>query len=353
VYQPGEIKEALLKAVRLVKVGNPLQMQEVDLPGVTEESVLVEIKAAGICRSDVHYRAGTSPTGPLPLTLGHEIAGIVKERGSKITNLKVGDRVCLHYQLSCGNCCYCLRGMEQFCIKGMMLGKHCDGGYAEYIAVPARNAVLLPEEISLEQGAIMMCSSSSSFHALKKAKIEPGETVAIFGVGGLGISAIQIAKALGASKVYAVDIKKEKLKLAEEQGAIPVDAKTTDPVAKIRHLTSGKGVNIALEVVGLPQTMSQAIQSLSIFGRAVIVGITDRPFKINSYQELVGKEAQVMGSSDHLLKELPILIELARQGNLDLSRIVTRTIPLEARIINQVMDDMENFSDDIRTVIIP
>jgi len=341
-----------LKAVRLVKVGNPLKMQKVNLPEVTDESVLVEIKAAGICRSDVHYRAGISPTGPLPITLGHEIAGIIKQVGAKVKNLKAGQRVCLHYQLSCGKCYFCKTGNEQFCPEGRMLGKHCDGGYAEYITVPARNVILLPDEIPFEQGAVMMCSSASSFHALRKAGIKSGETVAVFGLGGLGISAIQLAKALGASKVYAIDIKKEKLKVAIEYGAIPVDATGKDPVLEIYQLTSGKGVDVALEVVGLAHTMSQAVQCLSIFGRAVIVGITDKPFWINSYRDLVGKEAQVIGSSDHLLEELPMLIEFTRQGKLDLSQVVSRTVPLDTEIINQVMDRMEKFNEDIRTVIV-
>jgi len=342
-----------LKAVRLVKVGSPLEMQIIKVPEIGDEDVLVEVKAAGICRSDIHYRKGTSPAGPLPLTLGHEIAGVIRKKGSKVKNLKIGQKVCLHYQLNCGKCHFCKTGNEQFCPEGKMLGKHCDGGYAEYVRVPARNAILLPDEIPFEQGAIMMCSSASSFHALRKAELKEGEIVAVFGVGGLGISAIQLARALGAEKVYAVDVKKEKLNIAAEYGAIPIDATAKDPVLEIKRLTSGKGVNVALELVGLPQTMSQAVECLSIFGRAVIVGITNRPFLINSYRDLIGKEAAVIGSSDHLLDELPLLMEFARQKKLDLSRVVTQIIPLDAEKINKVMDEMEKFSQDIRTVISP
>ena len=141
-----------------------------------------------------------------------------------MADVTVGDRVCLHYLVTCGDCHYCRTGNEQFCIQGKMLGKHCDGGYAEYVAVPARNAVPLAGEVSFEQGAVLMCSASTSFHALRKGRLRPGETAAIFGVGGLGMSAIQLARAFGALEVYAVDINEAKLKLAEGFGATPVDA---------------------------------------------------------------------------------------------------------------------------------
>lgn len=342
-----------MKAVRLAKIGEPVEMQNVPRPPVGAQDVLVQIRAAGICHSDVHYRAGASPVGALPQTLGHEIAGVIEEMGSQVTGLSTGDRVCLHYLLSCGDCYYCSTGNEQFCIQGRMLGKHCDGGYAEYITVPARNAVPLPSEIPFEQGAILMCSSATSFHALRKAGLKPGETVAIFGTGGLGMSALQLAKAFGALEVYAVDINPTKLQLAEKYGATPIDAATSDPVTEIRRLTGGRGVDVALEVIGLKQTMEQAVQSLAIFGRAVMVGIADKPFEIDSYLHLICREAVVVGSADHLLQELPLLIELARKGTLDLSGVVTRTVPLEADAINETMNGLERFGEQVRTVIVP
>lgn len=342
-----------MKAVRLVEIGQPLQLQDLSIPAVGGKDVLVRVRAAGICHSDVHYRAGTSPVGPLPQTLGHEIAGVVEERGSQLSNVTIGQRVCLHYLLTCGDCYYCRTGHEQFCVRGEMLGKHRDGGYAEFISVPARNAVVLPEEIPFEHGAVLMCSSSTSFHALRKARLEPGETVAVFGAGGLGMSALQLARAFGARQVYAVDINEAKLRLAEAYGAVPVDASQGDPVDQILDLTGGRGVDVALEVIGLQQTMEQAVQSLAILGRAVMVGIADRPFAIDSYRELLGKEVEVIGSADHLLWELPHLVEFVRQGKLDLSQVVTRTVPLEAGAINQALDTLERFGGDVRTVIVP
>lgn len=344
---------ALMKAVRLTKIGKPLELQEIPIPDTGERDVLVRVKAAGICHSDVHYRAGTSSVGSLPQTLGHEIAGIIEKAGSQVISPKIGDRVCIHYQLSCGDCYFCTRGNEQFCKIGMMIGKHCDGGFAEYITVPARNVLFLPEEIPFEQGAIMMCSSATSFHALKKARLEVGETVAVFGAGGLGISAIQIAKLFGALEVYSVDINEDKLKLAEKFGAIPINSSKEDPVSSIYQHTDQRGVDVALEVIGLPETMKQAVQSVAIFGRAALVGITDKPFEIDSYKELLGKEAEVIGCSDHLLQELPLLIEFVRKKKLDLHHVVTEKIPLQAALINEVMDKMEKFGNEVRTVICP
>ena len=342
-----------MKAVRLVQVHKPLQTQEVPIPMPGPGEVLIRVRAAGICHTDVHYRAGTSPVGTLPRTPGHEIAGIVEQVGSQVKNLKVGDRVCVHYVLSCGECYYCSTGSEQFCVQGAMIGRHVDGGYAEYVLVPQRNAVPLPHEISFEHGAILMCSSATSFHALRKSRLKGGETVAIFGVGGLGVSAIQLARAFGALDVYAVDINRDKLSLAEEYGAIPVNASSCDPVAEIRQLTGGRGADVALELIGLSQTMRQAVQCLSVMGRAVIAGIGDEPLEIDTYHDLLGREAEVIGTNDHLLQELPLLLELTRRGKLDLSKAVSRTVQLDASSINQSLDNLEQFHGDVRTVIVP
>jgi 2-desacetyl-2-hydroxyethyl bacteriochlorophyllide A dehydrogenase len=342
-----------MKAVRLIGPQRPLQLQNIPTPTIGENDVLVRVKAAGICHTDVHYRAGKSPVHPLPRTLGHEIAGIVEQIGNHVTTVKVGDRVCIHYVLSCGICYYCSSGNEQFCIRGSMIGRYADGGYAEYVSVPQRNLVSLPGEIPFEQGAILMCSSATAFHALRKSRLQGGETIAIFGIGGLGISAVQLAYTFGALDVYAVDINADKLRLAEKYGAIPVNALSNDPVSEIRSLTHGKGVNVTIEMIGLPQVMKKAVQSLAVMGRAVIVGISERPLEIDTYRELIGKEAEIIGTNDHRLHELTLLLELARRGKLQLSDAITRTVPLEADAINQAMDNLENFSSDVRTVIVP
>jgi propanol-preferring alcohol dehydrogenase len=233
-----------------------------------------------------------------------------------------------------------------------MIGHHLDGGYAEYIAVPARNAIHLPEEISFAEGATLMCASATALHALRKGRVKDGETVAVFGVGGLGLSAIQLAKALGAGEVYAVDIKSDKLELASEYGAIPVDASRLEAAEEIRRLTQGQGVDVALEMVGLPATLEQTIASLGALGRAVIVGICQSPLEVDPYRTLIGGEVEIIGSNDHLLQELPLLIEMVQKKKLDTSRVVSQTLPLEADKINQRLDDLEAYTSDIRAVIV-
>ncbi|MCC6259518.1 MAG: zinc-binding dehydrogenase [Anaerolineales bacterium] len=342
-----------MKAVRFIAPKQPLEMQDIPVPEIGERDILVKVKAAGICHSDAHYRAGVSPVKPVPLTLGHEVAGVVEKIGSQVTNVKIGERVCLHYNLTCGDCYHCSTGNDQFCEKALMLGHYTNGGYAEYISVPARNAIHLPDEIPFEQGATLMCASATAFHALKKSRLKAGERVAIFGVGGLGQSAVQLAKAFGAIEVYAVDINEDKLNLAQEYGAIPVNAKNVDAVAEIKKLTNNKGVDVAIEMIGLKQTMKQAIQSVGALGRVVIVGLSSQPIEINTYTEILGNEVELIGSNDHHLQELPLLIEMARRKILDTSKIVSKTVALDAEEINEVLDNLEKFGSDVRAVIVP
>ncbi|HRQ24703.1 MAG TPA: zinc-binding dehydrogenase, partial [Anaerolineales bacterium] len=275
-----------MKAIRFVGINQPLQMQEIPVPEIGERDVLVRVKAAGICHSDVHYRAGISPVRPVPLTLGHEVAGVVEKVGAQVMNLKIDDRVCLHYNITCGGCFHCATGNDQFCETVTMIGHFTNGGYAEYIAIPARNCIPLPDEIPFEQGATLMCASATAFHALRKSRIKAGERVAIFGAGGLGQSAVQLAKIFGALEVYAVDINDEKLRLAERHGAIPVNAHEVDAVEEIRRLTNSKGVDVAIEMIGLEQPMRQAVQVAGVMARVVIVGLSGKPLEINTYTEL-------------------------------------------------------------------
>lgn len=342
-----------MKAVRLVETGQPLELHEIPIPEVGPQDVLVNVKAAGICHSDAHYRAGVSPVRPLPMTLGHEVAGSVEKVGANVQEYEPGDRVCIHYMVTCGNCEYCNMGSEQFCASGEMIGKYRPGGYAEYIAIPARSVFKLPAEIPFEQAAIMMCSSSTSYHGLKKARLQAGETVAVFGVGGLGMSAVQLAYAMGALKVYGVDLNSEKLALAESYGAIPINAAEVDPVEEIKRQTGGRGVDVALELIGLPVTMRQAIECVGVFGRIAMVGLNEKKVEIDPYVELLCREAEIIGVSDHLAAELPTLIELVRIGKLDLSKVISQTVPLDADKINAVFDQLDGYSHEGRVVIVP
>jgi propanol-preferring alcohol dehydrogenase len=342
-----------MKAVRFIGVNQPLEMQEIPIPDIGERDILVKVKAAGICHSDAHYRAGISPVQPVPLTLGHEVSGVVEKTGSQVTNVMIGDRVCLHYNISCGDCYHCSTGNDQFCEKVSMIGHYANGGYAEYIVVPSRNAVQLPTEIPFEQGATLMCASATAFHALRKGRVKAGDIVAIFGAGGLGQSAIQLARAFGAIEVYAVDINEEKLSLAEQYGAIAINGKLVNPVEEIKKRTYGKGVDVAIEMIGLQQTMKQALQCAGVMARVVIVGLSNKPLEIDTYNELLGNEVELIGSNDHHLQELPLLVEMARKKILDISHVVTRTVPLEADEINATLDALEKYSSDVRTVIVP
>ncbi len=342
-----------MRAVRITAVARPLTDSQVPVPEPGPDDVLVRVRAAGICHSDVHYRNGVSPTGPLPITPGHEVAGTIEQAGDRVRGFAAGDRVALHYMVTCGLCEYCARGTEQFCTAGRMIGKHIDGGYAQFIRIPARSVVPLPDSVPFEHAAVMMCSTATSFHALRKARLAAGERVAVIGAGGLGLSAVQLARAAGAAAVLAVDVNPERLEQARRFGAVPVDARRGDPVAAVRELTGGAGVDVALELIGNPATMQQAVRMLAVFGRAVLVGITQESFAVDSYRELIGREAEIIGGSDHLRSELPVLLDMAARGALDLASVVTATVPLEAAAINAVMEELEQNRAPARTVIVP
>ncbi|HWX17515.1 MAG TPA: zinc-binding dehydrogenase [Chthoniobacterales bacterium] len=342
-----------MRAVRLVHIGKPLENAELAVPKIDPSDVLIRIEAAGICHSDEYYRAGISKIDNLPLTLGHEVAGTVERVGADDANLAPGDRVCVHYLVHCGTCEFCVRGLEQFCRSVQMIGKHRDGGYAEFIKVPARNAFALPDEISFEVGAIMMCSSATALHALNKARLKSGDSVAIFGFGGLGFSALQLARALGCGNVYVVEINPAKLASAEKMGAVPIDAKASDPVEQIRNATGGEGVDVSLELIGSAKTMRQAVQCLGVLGSAALVGLTAEAMSIFPYTELINKEVEIIGVSDHLATELPTLIEFARKGKLHFPTEALHVANLDAGQINASLDELKDSIDHVRTVIVP
>jgi len=342
-----------MRAVQLVQVGKPLEDAEVDLPKVGSSDVLVRVGACGICHSDAHYRGGISAIDRLPLTLGHEVAGRVEAVGEEVAHISPNDRVYVHYLVSCGTCAFCIRGYEQFCVEGQMIGKHRAGGYAEFIKVPGRNAFLLPDEIPFEHGAIMMCSSATALHALNKARVQSGDSVAIFGFGGLGFSAFQLARAFGCGEVCVVEINPTKLASIAALGGVAIDAMAGDPVQQIREATGGKGVDVSIELVGSAITMEQAVRCLGVFGRAALVGLTAESMSVLPYTEIINKEAEIIGVSDHLSAELPFLMQCARGGKLRFPQDTLRSVDLDAAQINAALDAVENFADHTRTIIVP
>ena len=299
-----------MKAVQLVDLRKPLAERNVADPMARDGEVIVDVRAAGICHSDAHYRSGFAKLGKLPQTLGHEVAGVVASSG---------ERVAIHYLLPTGE----------------MIGKEVDGGYAERIAVPAANLVPIPPNVSFEVAAVMMCSTSTAYHALRLAAVKPGEKVAVVGLGGVGVSALLLARMMGAS-VIGVDRIAEKRKLAEHSAA------------DIRDV---RDVDVVIDLVGHPEVRSAAIRSLAPGGRLMLVALNDQPFTFDPYREVLARELRIIGSSDHLLSELHELMAFASQGQIDLSPVITRRVPLQAAAINSVLDDLERGTTELRTVI--
>ncbi|MGH9424030.1 MAG: zinc-binding dehydrogenase, partial [Thermoanaerobaculia bacterium] len=200
-------------------------------------------------------------------------------------------------------------------------------------------AIPIPDGVSFEAAAVMMCSTATAYHALRLSNLQPGESVAILGFGGLGASAVQLAKVLGASHVFAVDRVEEKLKVAESFGAIPVAAEDL------------RDVDVALDFAGHPATTLQGLRSLRQGGRIMIVAINLRELAIDPYRDVLAKERHIIGVADHTREELVELLELARQGAIDTSRVITRRVALEAAAINEVLDDLDHGTKHLRTVI--
>lgn len=336
-----------MRAVQLITPGAPLEEVELAVAEPASGEVAVRIEAAGVCRSDLHYRSGFPALRSLPRTLGHEIAGTITAAGAG-AGLDVGTRVCLHYLVSCGTCRHCASGVEQFCERGQMLGKELDGGFADTVVVPARNAFAVPDAVSTAAAAVMMCSTATVFHALAVGRIAEDSTVVVFGAGGLGQSAIQLAGSLG-GRVVAVDPNPSKRRLAESFGANTVDP-GQDPAAAVRDVVA-EGADIALDLVGSAAVMRSALEVLAPMGRAVAVGLTADTLAVGPYTDLVIGERQLIGSSDHLASEIPQLLALAEVGSLDIDSLISRTIPLRAAAINETLDGLASWGDDVRTVV--
>jgi propanol-preferring alcohol dehydrogenase len=338
-----------MKAFQIVDYGAPLATAELADISPGPDEVVVSIEAAGICRSDVHYKSGTRPVPSLPLVPGHEVAGSVTAIGHAVTTHQIGDRICLHYLVTCGACAFCRRGAEQFCESGQMIGLDRQGGYAESIVIPSRNAHLVPDGVSTEAAAVMMCSTATSLHALRRGGAGPGMSVAVFGSGGLGMSAIQLAHAMRIDEVIAIDTNPVKLEAAAALGATPIDG-SADVVTAVKKASAG-GVDVALEMVGSAPLMATAVESLAPGGRAVAVGITDREFGLDPYRDLIRREASILGAADHLASEIDELLAWAEDGTLDIDTLITRRVPFDIDEVNAALDRLEGFGDDIRAVI--
>lgn len=342
-----------MKAARLHRLKEKLSIDLVEVPPVRTGEVLVDVKAAGICHSDIHFRDGVSSVRKMPMILGHEIAGVIAEVGDQAAGIKEGDRVNVHYVISCGDCFFCRTGRENLCEKYQMIGKDVDGGMAEYIAVPARNVLRLPDAIPFEQGAIMSCAVSTAYHALKRGRVSSGDIVVICGIGGLGIHAVQLAaKIFGAGAVIAVDVLDEKLALAKRLGADHVvNFAREDPWKKIGEITSGRFADVVLDFVGFRKTIQKGIDCVGKGGRMVLAGIGLEDICVSFYKTIIGKEMELIGVNDHLKSELAQLIELVDSGKIDLSSTVTHRVQLED--VNYGMEILEKkIGNPVRVVVV-
>jgi 2-desacetyl-2-hydroxyethyl bacteriochlorophyllide A dehydrogenase len=318
----------------------PLAAHDGPVPRPGAKEVLVEVKAAGICGSDVHVRNGVMATSKTPITLGHEIAGILVEKGVDATQVEEGDSVVVDYVISCGRCQYCALGKDNLCVNGRAIGFDLDGGFADRIVVPAENVVKLPDGLPFEQGAIIGCAVATSFHATKIAEVSLGDDVAIFGLGGVGMHAVLWAMLRGAKNIIGVDVARKKLEFAKEFGATHViDPNNEGAARKISEITGGKGVEAAMDFAGQPATLNGAINSLARGGRIVVVGRGPREISISPWTFL-RRELQMRTSSDHLRNEIPAIVEQVRKGNMDLSKSISTRLPLER--VNDGLDALEN-----------
>lgn len=322
----------VMRAARFEGAGKPLVLQTIPVPSPGPDEVLVRVASTGLCGSDVHIAVeGITPTPYLPITLGHEIAGTVARIGAAVSDWSVGDRVCVFPVLFDGTCDSCLDGHSEICINRRIVGIHADGGLAESVAVPAKNLVAIPDGVPFEEASICTDAVVTPFHALADvARLRPGESIAVLGVGGLGLHAVQIAKLAGASPVIAVDTRAAQLARARQSGAdVVVDASGEPVVDAVLAATAGVGVDVAAEFVGTQVTIGRAVECLRTGGRAVIVGLGADPITVLPPTVFVRKQLQLLGSYGGTLRTLQRVLRLVASGRLNLSQSITHTFALD------------------------
>jgi propanol-preferring alcohol dehydrogenase len=301
-------------------------MESVPSPDPGEGEIRLRVTAAGICHTELHFLSGLLNLGIAPLTLGHETVGVVDAVGAGVTSFRGGERVIAYYYAGCGSCEHCRRGDENLC--GALRAEYgfiTDGGFAEFMVIPARNAVLLPPEISDEAAAPIGCGVTTAIHASKLAGLAGSDTVLVYGAGTVGFGLIQLAKLSGAQPI-AVGRAHEKLRLAQDLGAQTIDASTEGVAARVLELTGGRGADIVFEMVATRATMDQSMRALAKRGRLVFIGYSEDSFSVHPIQ-LVISEASVTGSVGNTLDELREAVRLVGEGKI--STVVDRTLPLE------------------------
>lgn len=320
-----------MRAAVVTEFGEQAQVEERPVPQPGPGQVLVRLEACGLCHTDIHAMRGDWPVKPtLPLTPGHEGVGIIEGLGEGVTNREIGQRVAMPWLgHACGECRFCIDGRENLCEQQFNNGYAVPGGYAEYMLADARFAVPVPDGITPLDAAPLTCAGVTTYAAVKNAHVTPGETVAIFGVGGLGHLAVQYARLVGA-KVVAVDVTSEKLELATELGADHVvNAELADPVASIREWG---GADVAIVLAVAPSVFRQAFDSLNRGGRLVLVSLpADGEITLPIF-ETVLKGISVIGSIVGTRQDLAEVFDLHAAGR-------TRVIA-EARDLDEVNESV-------------
>jgi len=365
-----------IRAAVLRAPGEPVEIEEVELDPPKAREVLVRVAAAGVCHSDVRHADGDLGPGRWPAVVGHEGAGVVESVGEGVTHVAPGDHVALCFVPACRACRYCLAGKPNLCetvaehgARGMLMdgtsrlrlpdGTTLQHGlrtacFAERTVVAAGGAVRIPAELPLWQAALLGCGVVTGLGAVRNvARVKPGESVAVFGCGGVGLQVIAGARLAGADRVIAVDHVPEKLELARAQGAThAVDTTEEDrPVSAIRRLTDG-GVDYAFEVIGTPETIRLAWGAIRPGGTAVVVGLVPEGVEatVPAIEFLSDKSLRgtYYGSGDPAA-ELPGLAALALAGDLDLEGVVSHVDSLDGV---QVALDRLRRAEGARTVLL-
>ncbi len=353
----------------------PLTVEEVEIAGPIGREVLVRTAASGVCHSDKHSLdglVGERWRGADTVILGHEGAGVVEAVGPEVTYVQPGDHVVACLSGFCGTCEQCLRGHPNLCTgRDVVMRGAADpprysmdgdpvrqgydiASYAEAMLLHENSVVKIDKRYPLEVGAIVGCAVTTGFGAaIRTSGLKPGETAAIYGCGGVGLSIIQGARVAGARQIIAVDKFSAKLELARELGATDtVNATEADPVAAIRELTAGRGVDHAFEAVGLPMLVDQAVRSLAIRGTATIVGVLPAGAKIEFPWEALRPECRLQTSrmgSNAFRFDIPNYLELYEQGRLRLDEMISRRIPLDE--INDAFRAMDE-GEGARSVVV-
>ena len=355
-----------VKAVVALAKGQPVSIETIEVPDPGPGEVLIDVKACGVCHTDLHYREGAI-NDEFPFLLGHEAAGFVEEVGEGVTNVAPGDFVILNWRAVCGQCRSCQRGRPWLCFntttatqKMTLNGQELSpalgiGAFAEKTLVAAGQATKVNPAARPEVAGLIGCGIMAGLGAaMNTGQVSRGDSVAVFGCGGVGDAAIAGAHLAGAHTIIAVDLDDRKLEIAKEFGAThTINSSNQDPVEAIRALTGGHGVDVAIEAVGLPVTFEQAFYARDLAGTVVLVGVPNPEMKIElPLIEVFGRGGTLKSSwyGDCLpSRDFPRLIDLYLQGRLDLDRFVSETIALED--VEEAFHAMER-GEVLRSVVV-